>query len=221
MSVIDELTTELARLPGIGRKTALRLTYHLLKRTPDEIRRLARSLDDVAERVRACSSCGNLTEQDPCSLCTSPRRDASSICVVEEASDIMAIERTGEYGGLYHVLGGRLSPLDGVGPEELNVASLLRRVGAVQPVAASGPDAAGTHGAPEPADANGAAAVREVIVATNPSVEGEATALYLQRVLQPLGVRVTRLARGLPVGGDLEYADGVTIAQAFAGRREL
>jgi recombination protein RecR len=199
VSVIDELTTELARLPGIGRKTALRLTYHLLKRPPSEIRRLARSLEDVAERVRACSCCGNLTELDPCSLCTSTRRDASSICVVEEASDIMAIERTGEYGGMYHVLGGRLSPLDGIGPEELNVASLLQRVAAT----------------------NGSAPVSEVIVATNPSVEGEATALYLQRVLQPLGVRVTRLARGLPVGGDLEYADGVTIAQAFAGRREL
>ena len=203
MSVIDELTSELARLPGIGRKTALRLTYHLLKRPPEEIRRLARSLDDVAERVRACSCCGNLTEQDPCALCTSPRRDASSICVVEEASDIMAIERTGEYGGMYHVLGGRLSPLDGIGPDELNVAGLLQRVGAT----ANG--------------VNGSAVVAEVIVATNPSVEGEATALYLQRVLQPLGVRVTRLARGLPVGGDLEYADGVTIAQAFAGRREL
>lgn len=201
MSVIDELTTELARLPGIGRKTALRLTYHLLKRPPDEIRRLARSLEGVAERVRACSCCGNLTEADPCALCTSTRRDASMICVVEEASDIVAIERTGEYGGLYHVLGGRLSPLDGIGPDELNIAALLRRVG----VGADG----------------GVAAVHEVIVATNPSVEGEATALYLQRVLQPLGVRVTRLARGLPVGGDLEYVDGVTIAQAFAGRREL
>jgi recombination protein RecR len=202
VSVIDELTSELARLPGIGRKTALRLTYHLLKRPPDEVRRLARSLDSVAERVRACSCCGNLTEEDPCALCTSPRRDASAICVVEEASDIMAIERTGEYGGLYHVLGGRLSPLDGIGPDELNIAPLLHRLGGA------------------PAD-DGSAVVREVIVATNPSVEGEATALYLQRVLQPLGVRVTRLARGLPVGGDLEYADGVTIAQAFAGRREL
>lgn len=222
MSVIDELTTELARLPGIGRKTALRLTYHLLKRPPDEIRRFARALDDVAERVRACSWCGNFTEHDPCSLCTSPRRDASSICVVEEASDIMAIERTGEYGGMYHVLGGRLSPLDGIGPEELNIATLVRRVGA------GADDASATNGAPAAGTAtdNGVAVhrtcvVREVIVATNPSVEGEATALYLQRVLQPLGVRVTRLARGLPVGGDIEYADGVTIAQAFAGRREL
>ncbi|MEX0907498.1 MAG: recombination mediator RecR [Gemmatimonadota bacterium] len=195
MSAIDELTTEFARLPGIGRKTALRLTYHLLKRTPDEMRRLARAIDVVAERVRACSTCGNLTEQDPCSLCTSPRRDATAICVVEEASDILAIERTGEYAGLYHVLGGRLSPLDGIGPDELNIRSLLQRIGG--------------------------AAMAEIIVATNPSVEGEATALYLQRVIQPLGVRVTRLARGLSVGGDLEYADGATIAQAFAGRREL
>lgn len=218
MSVIDELTSELARLPGIGRKTALRLTYHLLKRPPDEIRQLARSLEDVAERVRACSCCGNLTERDPCDLCTSPRRDASSICVVEEASDIMAIERTGEYGGMYHVLGGRLSPLDGIGPDELNVAALLRRIGV--PAQSAGL-AGGEDAGPAAVDAADPIVVREVIVATNPSVEGEATALYLQRVLQPLGVSVTRLARGLPVGGDLEYADGGTIAQAFAGRREL
>jgi recombination protein RecR len=200
VSAIDELSVELARLPGIGRKTALRLTYHLLKRPPEEIRRLARALDTVAERVRPCTRCGNPTEHDPCTLCSNPRRDAAAICVVEEASDIAAIERAGEYDGLYHVLGGRLSPLDGIGPEELNVASLLRRL-----------------------RANGSGEVRvcEVIVATNPSVEGEATALYLQRMIQPLGVRVTRLARGLPAGGDLEYADGVTIAQAFAGRREL
>jgi recombination protein RecR len=196
VNVIDELTLELARLPGIGRKTALRLTYHLLKRPPDEVRRLARALETVVERVHACSRCGNLTDADPCDLCTSPRRDAACICVVEEASDVVAIERAGEYRGMYHVLGGHLSPLDGVGPDELNIAALLARL---QP----------------------AAAVHEIIVATNPSVEGEATALYLQRVIEPLGVRVTRLARGLPVGGDIEYADGVTIAQAFAGRREL
>lgn len=206
MSVIDDLTQEFARLPGIGRKTALRLTYHILKRPPDEIRRLARALDTVVDRVRGCSTCGNLTEDDPCELCTSPRRDVSSICVVEEASDIMAIERTGEYRGLYHVLGGRLSPLDGVGPDELSIALLLQRL---QP-------------SPGAADiAVNGAGISEVIVATNPSVEGEATALYLQRVIQPLGIRTTRLARGLPVGGDLEYADGVTIAQAFAGRRDL
>jgi recombination protein RecR len=194
VSVIEDLTLELARLPGVGRKTALRLTYHLLKRPPEEVRRLSRALDSALERIRACSRCGNLTEADPCDLCTSPRRDPACICVVEEASDIMAIERTGEYRGQYHVLGGRLSPMEGIGPDELNMASLLQRL----------------H-----------ADVAEVIVATNPSVEGEATALYLQRMIGPLGIRVTRLARGLPMGGDLEYADGVTIAQAFTGRREV
>jgi recombination protein RecR len=198
LSVIEDLTGELARLPGIGRKTAQRLTYFLLKRPPEEMRRLARVLEDVAERVHACSRCGNLTEEDPCSLCANPRRDHALICVVEEASDIGAIERTAEYRGVYHVLGGRLSPLEGVGPDELNIKALLDRV-----------------------RGQGAAAVTEVIVATNPSVEGEATALYLQRLIQPLGIRVTRLARGLPVGGDLEYADGVTIAQALSGRRDI
>jgi recombination protein RecR len=194
MGVIEDLTGEFARLPGIGRKTAQRLTYFLLKRPPEEMKRLARVLENVADRVHACSSCGNLTEDDPCPLCANPRRDRSVVCVVEEASDIGAIERTGEYRGLYHVLGGRLSPLEGVGPDELNIKSLLERV---------------------------RSQVNEVIVATNPSVEGEATALYLQRLIQPLGIRVTRLARGLPVGGDLEYADGVTIAQALSGRREI
>lgn len=196
MGVIDDLNREFARLPGVGRKTALRLTYHLLKRPPDDIRRLARALDAVADRVRACTTCGNLTDRDPCSLCDDPRRDGSLICVVEEASDIAAIERTGEFHGRYHVLGGHLSPLDGIGPDDLNVASLIARL--------EGEDAAG-----------------EVILATNPSVEGEATAVYLQKLIRPLGVRLTRLARGLPVGGDLEYADGVTIAEAFAGRREI
>ena len=198
LSIIDDLTNELARLPGIGRKTALRLTYHLLKRSPDEIKRLARALDGVAERVHACSLCGNLTEDDPCVYCANPRRDASLICVVEEASDIGAIERTGEYRGLYHVLGGKLSPLEGVGPDELNIAALMSRV-----------------------RTNGEVTVHEIIIATNTSVEGEATATFLQRQLHPLGIRVTRLARGIPVGGDLEYVDGVTLAQAFAGRREL
>lgn len=198
MGVIEDLTGELARLPGIGRKTAQRLTYFLLKRPPEEMRRLARVLDNVAERVHACSRCGNLTEDDPCALCANPRRDRALVCVVEEASDIGAIERTGEYRGVYHVLGGRLSPLEGVGPDELNIKSLLERLRTSESVA-----------------------VAEVIVATNPSVEGEATALYLQRLIQPLGIRVTRLARGLPVGGDLEYADGVTIAQALSGRRDI
>jgi recombination protein RecR len=192
LSAIDELVGELARLPGIGRKTALRLAFHLLKQPEDDSRRLARSILDVREKVKPCSRCGNLSEQDPCGICASTRRD---VCVVEEASDIMAIERTGEYRGLYHVLGGRLSPLDGIGPSELNVRPLLERVGA--------------------------GGVAEVVLATNPSVEGEATALYVGRILAPLGVRVTRIARGLPVGGDLEYADGVTIAEALNGRREL
>ena len=195
MSVIDELTGELARLPGIGRKTALRLTFHLLKAPAQEAERLSRAILAVRERVRACERCGNLTEASPCAICTSTRRDGTVVCVVEEASDIMAIERTGEYRGLYHVLGGRLSPLDGIGPSELNVKPLLERLAGGE--------------------------VREVVLATNPSVEGEATALYLHKLMAPFGTRVTRIARGLPVGGDLEYADGVTIAEALNGRREL
>ncbi len=196
MSVIDDLAGELSRLPGIGRKTALRLTFHLLKAPPEEAQRLARAILAVRERVRACTRCGNLSERETCAICESPRRDATTLCVVEEASDIAAIERTGEYRGTYHVLGGHLSPLDGIGPAELNVASLLERLGP------------GT-------------AVRELVVATNPSVEGEATALYLHKLVAPLGVRVTRIARGLPIGGDLEYADGVTIAEALNARREM
>jgi recombination protein RecR len=195
MSAIDDLATELARLPGIGRKTALRLTYHLLKQPVERSRRLAETLVTVAERVRPCTRCNNLTENELCGICADQRRDTSVICVVEEASDITAIERSGEYRGAYHVLGGRLSPLDGIGPEELSISSLLTR-------AAEG-------------------AVREVIIATNPSLEGEATALYVQRQLTGSGVTVSRIARGLPVGGDLEYADGVTIAQALSARREM
>ena len=195
MSAIDDLSDELARLPGIGRKTALRLAFHLLKAPSDDAKRLARAIVTMRERVRPCDVCGNLTEASPCPICANPRRDGSVVCVVEEASDIMAIERTGEYRGMYHVLGGRLSPLDGIGPSELNVEPLVRRAGGGE--------------------------VREVVLATNPSVEGEATAAYLGRLLGPLGVRVTRIARGLPVGGDLEYADGVTIAEALSNRREL
>lgn len=195
MSAIDDLATELARLPGIGRKTALRLIYHLLKQSPDQSRRLADALLVLGERVKPCERCYNLTEQELCDICRDPRRDPALICVVEEASDIGAIERAGEFRGTYHVLGGRISPLDGVGPEDLRIAQLVER--------ASG------------------GAVREVIVATNPSLEGEATALYVQRQLAPLGPTVSRIARGLPVGGDLEYADGVTIAQALTARREM
>lgn len=194
MSAIDDLATELSRLPGIGRKTALRLTYHLLKQSPDQSRRLADALETLAERVRPCSRCFNLSEDELCAICSDPRRDVGILCAVEEASDIGAIERTGEYRGLYHVLGGRLSPLDGIGPDDLNIPQLVSRL-------------------------NGG--VREVIIATNPSLEGEATALYLQGQIVSQGLTVTRIARGLPVGGDLEYADGVTIAQALSARREM
>ncbi|HWO89976.1 MAG TPA: recombination mediator RecR [Gemmatimonadales bacterium] len=194
MSAIEELVAEFARLPGIGRKTAQRLTYFLLKQPTEVSARLARALLALGERVRACGECGNLTDSDPCAICADPRRDATVVCVVEEASDVLAIERSGEYRGVYHVLGGRLSPLDGVGPDALNIAGLLAR---------------------------SARGVREVILATNSSVEGEATAHYLERALQGRGVQVSRLARGLPVGSELEYADGETIAQAIAARRPV
>jgi recombination protein RecR len=197
VSAIDDLATELSRLPGIGRKTALRLTYHLLRQPTDQTRRLAHALVTLGERVRPCARCFNLTEDELCSICRDPRRDAALICVVEQASDISAIERAGEFRGQYHVLGGRLSPLDGVGPDDLTLTALLERVEARDDVPA----------------------VREVIIATNPSLEGEATALFVQGQLAPRGITVSRIARGLPVGGDLEYADGVTIAQALAARR--
>ena len=196
MSAIEDLVAELAKLPGIGRKTAQRLTFHLLKQPADAAERLAEAIRQVRARVIACATCGNLGDETPCAICRDPRRDATLVCVVEEPGDVGAIERAGRYRGHYHVLGGRLSPLDGVGPEALQIDRLLARV------------------------ANGAG-VREVIVATNPSMEGEVTATYLQQVLKPSGVRVTRIARGLPVGGDLEYADGVTIAQALSARREM
>ena len=197
MSVIDQLSSELARLPGIGPKTALRLVHHLLKGSRDQPRRLARALEEVAERVRACRVCGNFTEHEECEVCTNPRRDPSIVCVVEEAFEVGAIERTGQFRGLFHVLGGHLAPLDGVGPNELNVASLLGRI----------------------READGG--VSEVILATNASVEGEATAVYLEEMIRPFGARVSRLARGIPVGSDLEYVDGTTIAEALAGRREM
>jgi recombination protein RecR len=199
LSAIDDLATELSRLPGIGRKTALRLTYHLLRQSPDQAKRLADALLTLSERIRPCARCFNLTEEELCSICRDPRRDATTICVVEQASDIGAIERAGEFRGVYHVLGGRLAPLDGVSPDDLTVGALVDRVGA------------GT----------GDTVVREVILATNPSLEGEATALYVQGQLAARGVTVSRIARGLPVGGDLEYADGVTIAQALTARRAM
>lgn len=195
MSAIDDLTGELAKLPGIGRKTALRLTYHLLKQPPEQSRRLADALSTLSDKVRPCSRCFNLTEEELCVICRDARRDPALICVVEEAADISAIERAGEYRGHYHVLGGRLSPLDGVTPDDLTIAHLVGRIES--------------------------RTVREVILATNPSLEGEATALYVQRQLMAFPLSITRIARGLPVGGDLEYADGVTIAQALSARRAM
>jgi len=197
VSAIDDLATELSRLPGIGRKTALRLTYYLLKQPADQSKRLATALLTLGERVRPCARCFNLTEDELCAICRDPRRDEATICVVEQSSDIGAIERAGEFRGTYHVLGGRLSPLDGVGPDDLTVDSLVKRL------------------------ENTERPVREVIIATNPSLEGEATALYVQGQIGSTGVTVSRIARGLPMGGDLEYADGVTIAQALSARRAM
>lgn len=195
MSAIDDLIAELARLPGIGRKTAQRLTFHLLQQTSDQATRLAATLVAVAERVRACDECGNLTEEQPCAICRDPRRDPGVLCVVEEASTLAVVDRSTDFRGRYHVLGGRLSPLEGIGPESLRIDRLLRRV--------------------EEGD------VREVILATNPSMEGEVTATYIQQLLAGRRVRVTRLARGLPMGGDLEYVDGVTLAHALTARQEV
>ena len=195
MSAIDDLIAELARLPGIGRKSARRLTCHLLQQTSDQATRLAATLVAVAERVRACEECGNLTEEQPCAICRDPRRDPGVLCVVEEASTLAVVDRSTDFRGRYHVLGGRLSPLEGIGPESLRIDRLLRRV--------------------EEGD------VREVILATNPSMEGEVTATYIQQLLAGREVRVTRLARGLPMGGDLEYVDGVTLAHALTARQEV
>ncbi len=197
MSPIENLTRELGKLPGVGAKTALRLAYHLIKGPKDGVRQLARALDRVADRIHPCPECGNYCDSDLCSICGDPSRNREVICVVEEAYEVGAIERAGHYGGLFHVLGGRLSPLDGIGPDELAIGALVRRL----------------DGAEEQ--------VGEVILATNASVEGEATAVYLEGVLRPYRVRVTRLARGIPVGSDLEYVDGTTIAEALAGRREM
>jgi recombination protein RecR len=195
VGAIDQLITELAKLPGIGRKTAQRLTYHLLQHSTEQAGRLAAALATVAERVRPCEQCGNPSEEQPCAICADPRRDSGILCVVEEASAIGVVERATEFRGRYHVLGGRLSPLDGIGPEALRLDRLVERVRG--------------------------GAVREVILATNPSMEGEVTATYIQQLLAGMGPRVTRLARGLPMGGDLEYVDGVTLAHALSARQEV
>jgi recombination protein RecR len=195
---IQRLVRELARLPGVGEKTATRLAFHILRAPEALARELAQALIDVKERVRFCSRCMNLTEEDPCAICSDPRRDDKLLCVVASPPDLMAIERTGNYRGRYHVLHGLLSPLEGIGPDDLRVRELLLRLGSNAPVP-----------------------VEETIIATSPNVEGEATALYLGKVLRPIGVKTTRIASGLQVGGELEYADGLTIARALDARREI
>lgn len=192
---VSRLIEELSKLPGIGPKSAARLTYYLLRIPEAEARALAEAIIAVKEKTVLCSSCQNITDSNPCAVCASKERDHSIICVVKDPLDIMALERTGQYRGLYHVLHGVLSPMDGIGPDDLKIKELLQRLKA--------------------------GSVSEVILATNPNLEGEATAMYLQRLLSPFGVRLTRLARGLPVGGDLEYADEVTLTHALEGRREM
>ena len=190
--VVQDLIDELGRLPGVGPKSAQRIAFHLLQADPVDVRRLAQVLIEVKERVRFCSVCGNVAEEDTCRICRDHRRDPSVLCVVEESKDVVAIERTREYRGRYHVLGGAISPIDGIGPDDLRVRELMPRL------------ADGT--------------VTEVILATDPNLEGEATATYLARLVKPMGLKVTRLASGLPVGGDLEYADELTLGRALEGR---
>ncbi len=191
---VARLIEEFHKLPGVGPKSAQRLAYHLLRMPAAEARALAEAILEMKERITFCSTCQNVTDVNPCRICANDRRDRSMICVVEEALDILAVERSGSYQGLYHVLHGAISPMDGIGPEDLKVEALLARLRSDE--------------------------VTEVILATNPNLEGEATAMYLTRLLQPLGLKVTRLARGLPVGGDLEYADDVTLSHALKGRQE-
>jgi recombination protein RecR len=192
---LGRLIEAFQRLPGIGPKTAQRLTFYMLKRPPDEVRELGDALLAVKQKITYCRICFNVTDEDPCRICSDPRRDAHVICVVEEPNDLLAMERTGEYRGRYHVLLGALSPLDGIGPDDLKIRELLARLEGHE--------------------------TTEIILATNPNVEGEATALYLAKLLRPHAVRITRIARGLPVGGDLEYADQVTLSKALEGRREI
>ena len=193
--IVQDLIDELGRLPGVGPKSAQRIAFHIIQTENFDVERLANILQTVRQRVRFCVVCGNIGEQERCAICRDPRRVPTTICVVEEAKDVVAIERTREYRGLYHVLGGALNPMQGVGPDQLRVASLLTRLQD--------------------------AAIEEVIIATDPNVEGEATATYLIRTLLPMGIRVSRLASGLPVGGDLEFADEMTLGRAFEGRRAV
>jgi recombination protein RecR len=192
---IEKLIEEFSKFPGIGKKTAQRMAFFVLKQRQEESEALAQAILEVKSKVSYCSVCFNITEDDPCVICKDEKRDRSTICVVEEANDVVALEKTNQYKGLYHVLGGVLSPLDGIGPEDLKIKELLSRLKGKQ--------------------------IKEVIIATNPSTEGEATAIYLSRLIKPLGIKVTRIARGLPAGGDLEYADLTTLANALEGRVEF
>ena len=195
-ALLESLIAELTRLPGLGRKSAQRIAFHLLRISREEAERLARAIVELKERVQDCRICGNVTETQPCALCDDPRRDASALCVVEQAMDVLAIERTGEFHGRYHVLKGALSPVDGIGPEQLRLSELLERIRA--------------------------GGVQELIVATNPTAQGEATALYIARLLQSgPPIMVTRIARGVPMGSDLEFSDQITLARAITGRKEI
>ncbi len=191
---VERLVSELSRLPGIGRKTAQRLAFWILKMKKEDAKRLAAAIVDVKEKVVRCSTCFNITENDPCDICSDVKRDQTTICVVEEANDILALEKSGEYRGVYHVLEGALSPLDGIGPDQIRARELMNRL---------------------------KDDVTELILATNPNVEGEATAVYIAKMVKPLGIRVTRIARGLPIGSDLEYADQNTLSKALQGRQEF
>ena len=193
--IVQDLIDELGRLPGVGPKGAQRIAFHILAADPADVARLAHALSEVKEKVRFCSVCGNVTEQELCSICRDPRRDQTILCVVEEPKDVVAIEKTRAFRGRYHVLGGAISPIDGIGPDDLRIRELLSRLSDD--------------------------VIVEVILATDPNLEGEATATYLARMISPLGVAVSRLASGLPVGGDLEYADEVTLGRAFEGRRRV
>ena len=193
--VIQELIDELGRLPGVGPKSAQRIAFYLLQADEDQAKRLAEVLTEVKERVRFCEQCGNVAEAELCNICRDPRRSKASICVVEESKDVQAIERTREFKGLYHVLGGSISPIEGIGPDNLRIKELVARL----------------------ADPE----IKEIIIATDPNLEGEATATYLTRMLSPMGITISRLASGLPVGGDLEYADEITLGRAFEGRRTV
>ncbi|MEY4741842.1 MAG: hypothetical protein RL672_592 [Actinomycetota bacterium] len=193
--VVQELIDELGRLPGVGPKSAQRIAFYLLQAEDDQAKRLAQVLNEVKDRVKFCEICGNVTEEPQCNICRDVRRNRSTICVVEESKDVQAIERTREFRGLYHVLGGAISPIEGIGPDQLRIKELMGRLANTE--------------------------ITEVIIATDPNLEGEATATYLTRMLSPLGIVISRLASGLPVGGDLEYADEVTLGRAFEGRRRV